>query len=106
MFAAYLIYSLWCNWCCTGGLHDGLSAGAIFHYKHPDAAPWALASSNWLDKRGWSVNQQIMTPFEWYFCGCEEERVSQANGASLGTEAGIVTRLAGLKEAFVSWVSN
>lgn len=47
-----------------------------------------------------------MTPLEWYFCGCEEERVWQANGASLGTEAGIVARLAGVKEAFVSWVSN
>lgn len=30
----------------------------------------------------------------------------QANGGSLGTEAGIVTRLTGLKEGFVSQVSN
>ena len=28
----------------------------------------------------------------------------QANGGSLGTKAGIVTRLTGLKEAFVPWV--
>lgn len=47
-----------------------------------------------------------MTPSEWYFCGCEEECVWQANGASPGTEAGIVTGLTGLKEAFVSQVSN
>lgn len=74
--------------------------------QHPDAAAWAAASSNWLDKSGWSVNQAIMTPSEWYFCGCEEECAWQANGASPGTEAGIVTGLTGLKEAFVSWVSN
>lgn len=30
----------------------------------------------------------------------------QANEGGLGTEAGIVTRLTGLKEVFVSWVSN
>lgn len=55
------------------------------HYKHPDAAPWSPANSNWLDKRGCSVNPKIMTPFEWYFYGCEE-CVWQANGESLGTK--------------------
>lgn len=30
----------------------------------------------------------------------------QANGGSMGTEAGIVTRLVGLKGAFVPWVSD
>lgn len=74
-----------CSWCCTGGLHDGLSGGAISHCKHPDTAPWSSANSNWLDKRGWSVNPKIMTPFERYFYGCEE-CVWQANGESLGTK--------------------
>lgn len=42
-----------------GGLQDALSAGAIPIINTPGATPLALARSNWLDRRGWSVNHPM-----------------------------------------------